>query len=842
MVYLCMYLCIQAELFLRSTASVCLHKLQREVYETRKHEANLRRKKRTRALLTRLGMLSLQKTNAETFLHNMGKKLLRQVVLQQQYVQFLQMRGRLFKKHQQAKAMLWDTGRASLLEIPRLIEAERLAEEERLRQLSEAQRLAEEAEAEKLELLEMLARLKKRSRRNWNLVRGRMGSSLKVFNHFQTIRDKVIHGKKMRQLAHERLKKVTRAMKLVKAAQLLRKQTNTTDEDIRLKYPLKVLPPDPRQVGLRKGAFMEDISIKALIHSSDESYLPRWKPSNAISDDEEDADLLIGGAPSGVKQKHQADPLNYAFRTPIVEAQANLLDKNSSEESLQKWRSFFKSQDSNKIVGKQALMTDEVRQAAAEAQALQQDYMYLKSSRKDLSEAQHKRQDRAAEVESELLARCAAMAAGEEFPVPFRLRQARAQQKASLRDGVLKMEALPIDKPLLRQISASVSDGRAYFSVKVLAGHPLLLDLVVKRGVVDMFVSIGSLPSRIDNIWQVLDCDAQESGRILVEPSDTAYQPGKYMICIERAPNCNSKGCRFGIEASLLQGDAVDDSDAMKRAQHNLDKLKVIHAQINQFDSDDDGDGEDLDNVMQQLQADLRATGMTRAATEEEVAANAEARRAFVFNGKQFHIGDIISVPRTVRLPKKPYIPEDDVEYSSEHHAAAALLQSRLRGHLQRQRSSMTPAERKARKEAAKNQNSISYVARGKIIGKIDENAGQQGSVLVHFETAPEAILADGPDGASEKVAASLIAAHNDGKAIKAQQDVPYLSSNDTVARSYGRGRRGRRRKMNIDELDSDDDCSSEVSSMGSLPDELKERYLEFDFSDDDGNDVVPRP
>ena len=33
------------------------------------------------------------------------------------------------------------------------------------------------------------------------------------------------------------------------------------------------------------------------------------------------------------------------------------------------------------------------------------------------------------------------------------------------------------------------------------------------------------------------------------------------------------------------------------------------------------------------------------------------------------------------------------------------------------------------------------------------------------------------------------------------------------------------------------DDVSSEVSSVASLPDELKQRYLEFDFSDEEDDD-----
>ena len=33
------------------------------------------------------------------------------------------------------------------------------------------------------------------------------------------------------------------------------------------------------------------------------------------------------------------------------------------------------------------------------------------------------------------------------------------------------------------------------------------------------------------------------------------------------------------------------------------------------------------------------------------------------------------------------------------------------------------------------------------------------------------------------------------------------------------------------------DDVNSEVSSVASLPEELKQRYLEFDFSDEDDDD-----
>merc|ERR1711871_680653 len=134
------------------------------------------------------------------------------------------------------------------------------------------------------------------------------------------------------------------------------------------------------------------------------------------------------------------------------------------------------------MVGKEALMTDEVRQAAAEAEALQQDYNHLKASRKELKIAQQQRLDRVAAEEAALRTRRLKLKAGKNNLGSFRMREERAQRKAALDSGQIKVETLPIDKPLLRQISGSRDDDCVYFSATVPKGCPLLLHLVVKRG------------------------------------------------------------------------------------------------------------------------------------------------------------------------------------------------------------------------------------------------------------------------------------------------------------------------------------------------------------------------
>ena len=283
------------------------------------------------------------------------------------------------------------------------------------------------------------------------------------------------------QLARDRVKtnmqkmqnKAKLAMTVLKAARLHRKRTKTTDDDVREKYPLRVMAPDPRQVKIKKGAFLEDISVKALIHSSEESYLPRWEPGNA-SDEEGDEELAKDHALANNNQGKGGgvDPLNFQFRTPIVEADANVVDMNTREEALAKWGEFFDAQDSSKIVGKDALMSDDTRAAHAEADALEKDYMHLIEARRKravrerdrklaaaAAERRHAERQRLAELlrvqrenEGSLAMGAYQEAMRDGIGLDFNLRVERAERLRALKSGRLTAEPLPIDKVLIRQI------------------------------------------------------------------------------------------------------------------------------------------------------------------------------------------------------------------------------------------------------------------------------------------------------------------------------------------------------------------------------------------------------
>jgi hypothetical protein len=140
-----------------------------------------------------------------------------------------------------------------------------------------------------------------------------------------------------------------------------------------------------------------------------------------------------------------------------------------------------------------------------------------------------------------------------------------------------------------------------------------------------------------------------------------------------------------------------------------------------------------------------------------------------------------------------------------EHHIAAMRLQSIARGRLQRRRLKMTPqqiADERAALDATKK-----YMALCKMVGKVVGNPEEDGVVPVTFED----------DGVDSVELAKVIAVHNGG------QKEPSDAVLSPVANAAG-------------DKDNDDfdDVSSEVSSVASLPDDLKDRYLEFDMSDED--------
>jgi hypothetical protein len=93
-----------------------------------------------------------------------------------------------------------------------------------------------------------------------------------------------------------------------------------------------------------------------------------------------------------------------------------------------------------------------------------------------------------------------------------------------------------------------------------------------------------------------------------------------------------------------------------------------------------------------------------------------------------------------------------------------------------------------------------------KMVGKVVGNPEDGGVVPVTFED----------DGVDAEELASLIAAHNGGQ----------KEPSDAALSPVG--------LAGAEKDDDFDDCDSDVSSVASLPDDLKERYLEFDMSDED--------
>lgn len=803
-----------AQHYLQSMGNECRQTLQDEYENAGRYERAARLRGKAQDSLVKLGRVFLRWTGAQSVLRPIGSQFREHVWRQSQARSLLTKSGRQNANHLEAQKYLQKAGNEILfVTLPKILDDEKEEREARLRREEEERRRKQQEAEEQERLLAILKKQHQRTKRNWNLARGKIGSSMRVWGALQKSQTKAEEAKNRAATNISKLQKTQLALTVLQAAKMYRKQTKTTDSDVKEKYPLRVVAADPKQVKVKKGAFLEDISLKSLIHSSEETYLPRWRPSNA-SDDEDDDDDVINKEAT-VQEDKTNDPLNFQFRTPIIEAESTLVDRDSSELALEKWNSFFDEQDSSKIVGKEALMTDEAREAEVEKEALQNDYMHLLEAKRARDRRQRlKKQMLANAARRAELARLKQQGAAnldltelEEFQqamqdgagqVAFHLREERASRINLLRAGTLKTEALPIDKVLIRQILTSSESGRTYFYARVPAGSPLLLEVSVKRGAVDVFVAARVPPARQDNSWQMLDIAVDRPGRLLVDVTDSAYEPGTYYICVERSNSAASKGCRFGIRASLLQGEDPPDSAAMQNAERQLEKLRVIHSQLDQLSRKDDDDvDDDLDDVMEQLRADLLAQGMARAKTSKELAAEELERRAFALNGRVFYVGETVMVPR----PKPTFEPE--APYSFEQYRAAIQLQALARGLLHRKHAQMTRQELAANKKSLAERPPVLSAA--SITGKVIGNPAKGGLVPIMFEEDKYST-----HELATVIAASVIAEHNQGS-----PEPMYLPDEP-------------------EEVENEEEVHSEVSSVASLPDELKERYLEFDFIDDE--------
>ena len=84
----------------------------------------------------------------------------------------------------------------------------------------------------------MLRRQRERTKRNWNLARGKIGSSMRVWGAVRSIRKKSVDAKNRVMSNVSKLHKAGLALTVLKAVKLHRKRTKTTDEDVRKRYVL----------------------------------------------------------------------------------------------------------------------------------------------------------------------------------------------------------------------------------------------------------------------------------------------------------------------------------------------------------------------------------------------------------------------------------------------------------------------------------------------------------------------------------------------------------------------------------------------------------------------------